>query len=84
MWHEVYTEILPAAAAGTAVASLLDNKFIMYAELAQEIAAATLSETPAPSLQSLRGRLLDLLQPEAWASIEKSVTGPTLETPPHL
>ena len=85
MWHEVYTEILPAAAAGTAAASLLDiNKFIMYAELAQELAAATLSETPAPSLQSLRGRLLDLLQPEAWASIEKSVTGPTLETPPHL
>ena len=84
LWREIWTEILPAAAAGTAAAlPLADvNKFKIYAELAQEIASTTLSETPAGALQSLRGRLLDLLEPEAWASIAESVSGPTLETPP--
>ena len=85
LWHELDTEIFPAAA-GTAAASPPPDmkKYLMYAELAQEVAATTLSDAPAPSLQALRSRLVDLLEPEAWASIEASVTGPTLETPPHL
>jgi hypothetical protein len=85
LWHELHTEILPAAA-GTAAASPPPDmkKYLMYAELAQEVARTTLSDAPAPSLQSLRSRLVDLLEPEAWASIEASVTGPTLETPPPI
>ena len=84
LWREIWTEILPAAAAGTAAAlPLADvNQFKFYADLAQEIALTTLSETPPGALQSLRGRLLDLLEPEARASIAESVSGPTLETPP--
>ena len=84
--HEIHTDIapfsftgLPAAAAGTVAASSLaglDN-FIMYAELAQEAASMTLSETPALSLRSLGSKLIDLLQPETWASIAALVTGLT-------
>ena len=84
MWCEIWTEILPAAAAGTAAALPIADltEFTIYAELAQEIASTTLSETPPGALQSLRGRLLDLLEPKAWASIAESVSGPTSETPP--
>ena len=77
--HELRTDILPWQGA-LPFADV--NQFKMYAELAQELALTTLSETPPGALQSLRGRLLDLLEPEAWASIAESVSGPTLETPP--
>ena len=84
--HEIDTDIapfsfsvVPAAAAGTVAASSLagmDN-FIMYAELAQEAASMTLSETPALSLRSMGSKFIDLLQPETWASIAALVTGLT-------
>ena len=77
--HELRTDILPWQGA-LPFADV--NQFKMYAELAQELALTTLSETPPATLQSLRGRLLDLLEPQAWASIAESVSGPTLETPP--
>ena len=79
MVQELRTDILPWQGA-LPFADV--NQFKMYAELAQEIASTTLSETPPATLQSLRGRLLDLLEPQAWASIAESVSGPTLETPP--
>lgn len=91
-WHEIHTDIAPfcvsagpAAIAATAVASSLADisTFIMYAELAQEVASMDLSEASAPALESLASRLVDLLQPETWQSLEALVTGLTLETSPY-
>ena len=84
--REVYTGLFPAASAGTAAASRLADldAFIEYAMVAQETASMNLSEAPTATKQSLRGRFIDLLLPETWEHFAETVTGPTLETPPHF
>ena len=84
--REVYTGLFPAASAGTAAASRLADldAFIEYAMVAQETASMNLSEAPTATKQSLRGRFIDLLLPETWEHVAETVTGPTLETPPHV
>ena len=85
LWHEFHTDIAPVCFAAVPAAAnapwastsgTLVNNFMMYAAVAQEVAEKTLDDTPEPSLRSLGVKLVDVLMPKNWASIEVFVTTP--------